>query len=130
MYNKEDLFSQAMEGNNIKFEKISGISLINTGFKISKYLSKIEILNCSKSGDYYQELTEHEYNILYKNGQEKGCRLLALDNCKRKAELIQDKMKKEVNTRKNDKFIKNLKNKRDLIMQKYSYHSNKLTKLN
>jgi|TARA_R110000803_G_C11947675_1_gene317316 hypothetical protein len=130
MYSKEDLFEQALEGNIIKFEKLSSISLINIGVKISKYASKIEILNCSKSGDYYQELTEYEYNIFYKNGWEKGCRLLALNNCKRKVELIQEKMKTEVNTRKNDKFIKNLKTKRDAIMKKYSYHANKLTKLN
>ena len=39
-------------------------------------------------------------------------------------------MKTEVNTRKNDKFIKNLKTKRDIIMKQYSYHTNKLTKLN
>ena len=71
-------------------------------------------------------------NIKYftKMDGNKGCRLLALKNCKRKVELIQEKMKTEVNTRKNDKFIKNLKTKRDAIMKKYSYHTNKLTKLN
>ena len=130
MYNKEELFNQAHKGGSIVYEKINSISLINIGVKISKYSSKIEILNCSKSGDYYQELTTKEYEMFYINGWEKGCRMLALQNCVRKAELIQEKMKTEVNTRKNDKFIKNLKNKREIIMKKYFYHTNKLNKLN
>jgi len=130
MYSKKDIFNQALNDDAIYYQRNGGISMINIGVKISKYPSKLEILNCSKNGDYYQELTENEYNIFYVNGWEKGCRLLALENCKRKVDLIKNKMKTEVNTRKNDKYIKNLKSKRDTIMKKYAYHTNKLIKLN
>jgi len=126
MYSKDDIFNQALQDQTIQYKRNGGMSMINVGVKISKYPSKLEILNCSKNGDYYQELTDNEYNIFYENGWEKGCRLLALENCKRKLNIIQDKMKTEVNTRKNDKFIKNLKNKREIIMKKYAYHTNKL----
>jgi hypothetical protein len=39
-------------------------------------------------------------------------------------------MQEEVNTRKNDKYIKNLKTKREFVMNRYSYHTKKLIKLN
>lgn len=130
MYSKKDIFNQALKDDTIYYHRNGGISMINLGVKINKFPSKLEILNCSKNGDYYQELTDEEYKIFYTNGWEKGCRLLALNNCKRKVDLIKNKMKTEVNTRKNDKFIKNLKTKRDLIMKKYAYHTNKLIKLN
>jgi|TARA_R110000823_G_C15588905_1_gene463996 hypothetical protein len=130
MFSKKDIFNQALKDETIYYHRNGGVSIINIGVKISKYPSKLEILNCSKNGDYYQELNNYEYKIFYDHGWNKGCRLLALENCKRKVELIQNKMKTEVNTRKNDKFIKNLKTKRDIIMKQYSYHTNKLTKLN
>ena len=130
MYSKKDIFNQALKDDTIYYHRNGGISMINLGVKINKFPSKLEILNCSKNGDYYQELTDEEYQIFYAHGWEKGCRLLALSNCKRKVDLIQYKMKTEVNTRKNDKFIKNLKTKRDLIIKKYTYHTNKLIKLN
>tara|TARA_R110000744_G_scaffold82563_2_gene162301 strand:+ start:47 stop:439 length:393 start_codon:yes stop_codon:yes gene_type:complete len=130
MYNRRDIFNQALQDETIYYSRNSGVSMINIGVKISKYPSKLEILNCSKNGDYYQELNNEEYKLFYENGWSKGCRLLALENCKRKVDLIQNKMKTEVNTRKNDKFIKNLKTKRDIIMKQYSCHTNKLIKLN
>ena len=127
MYSKADIYNQACKDDSAIMQTNS---VINIGVKINKYISKIEILNLSKDGDYYNELSKKEYNIFYENGWEKGCRLLALENCKRKMDLIKNKMKTEVNTRKNDKYIKNLKTKRDLIMKKYTYHTNKLIKLN
>ena len=48
-------------------------------------------------------------------------------NSIRKLKMIEQKMKEEVNSRKNDKFIKNLKTKREFVMNKYSYYTKKLT---
>ena len=53
-----------------------------------------------------------------------------INNCLRKLQLIEDKMRLEVNTRKNDKFIKNLKTKREYILLRYSYYTKKLIKYN
>jgi len=53
-----------------------------------------------------------------------------INNCLHKLQLIEDKMRLEVNTRKNDKFIKNLKTKREYILQRYSYYTKKLIKYN
>ena len=87
-------------------------------------------MNCSKNGDYFQELTENEYKLFYKNGWKVGCLLMGINNNKRKLQIIEQKMKEEVNSRKNDKFIKNLKTKREFVMNKYSFFTQKLTKLN
>ena len=43
-----------------------------------------------------------------------------LNNYNFKLKLIQEKIKQEVNTRKNDKHIQNLKNRREKILQKYT----------
>ena len=58
-----------------------------------------------------------------------GCVILAISNCVRKLKMIQQKMQEEVNSRKNDKFIKNLKTKREFVMKRYSYYTQKLIKL-
>lgn len=55
---------------------------------------------------------------------------MGINNNKRKLLLIEQKMKEEVNSRKNDKFIKNLKTKREFVMNKYSYYTQKLIKYN
>ena len=130
MYTLDQLYNQALKTDPLVFEKNLGTSVINYGFKLSKYESKTEILNCSRNGDYFQELSQNEYNIFKNNGWEKGCIIMNISNCKHKLKLIEDKMRLEVNTRKNDKFIKNLKTKREYVLQRYSYYTKKLIKYN
>jgi hypothetical protein len=43
--------------------------------------------------------------------------------------LIEDKIKTELNTRKNDKHIQNLKSRREALLQKYANLKIKLNKL-
>ena len=130
MYTLEDIYNQASKDSSMKIERNNNVSYINVGVKISKYPSKTEILNCSKNGDYFQEITSDEYNMFYNRGWYEGCIILAISNCVRKLKMIKVKMQEEVNQRKNDKFIKNLKTKREFVMNKYSYYSQKLIKLN
>jgi len=130
MYSLYEIYDQAKETDPIVIVKEYGSCIIDSGFKIQKFSSKIEILNCSKNGDYFQEITSNEYNIFYINGWRRGCILMGINNNKRKLHLIEQKMKEEVNSRKNDKFIKNLKTKREFVMNKYSYYTQKLIKNN
>jgi|TARA_R110000787_G_scaffold4016_2_gene15652 hypothetical protein len=130
MYNLTDLYNQALENSPIHIVKRNGEILIDNGFKLQKFSSKTEILNCSKNGDYFQEITIEEYKLFYKNGWKVGCLLMGINNNKRKLQIIEQKMKEEVNSRKNDKFIKNLKTKREFVMNKYSFFTQKLIKLN
>tara|TARA_R100000935_G_C2825153_1_gene161853 strand:- start:513 stop:944 length:432 start_codon:yes stop_codon:yes gene_type:complete len=130
MYSIEDIYSQALEDETLYSERDNNVSMINMGVKIQRFPSKTEILNCSKNGDYFQELTNKEYGTFFKYGWVVGCLKIAIDNCVRKLKMIQKNMQEEVNTRKNDKYIKNLKTKREFVMNKYSYHTQKLIKLN
>lgn len=130
MYNLKEIYTQASIDESMRVERNSHVSFINIGVKISKYPSKTEILNCSKNGDYFQEISLDEYKMFYTHGWYVGCIILAIANCVRKLSMIKVKMQEEVNQRKNDKFIKNLKTKREFVMNRYSYYSKKLIKLN
>lgn len=59
-------------------------------------------------------------------GWRKGSILNNLENCKRKLEMIEERVKTEINTRKNDKYIQHLKNRRESILNKYTNLKNKL----
>ena len=130
MYSLDQLYNQALEKDPLILEKELGTSLVSYGFKLQKFESKTEILNCSRNGDYFQELNDNEYKLFQEYGWEKGCIVMNINNCLHKLQLIEDKMRLEVNTRKNDKFIKNLKTKREYILQRYSYYTKKLIKYN
>ena len=130
MYSIEDIYSQALEDNNsIQELKPLGFSVINYGVKIQKFLSKTEILNCSRSGDYFQECNEEEYELFFIHGWKKGGIRLSMMNCKRKLDLIEERIKREVNTRKNDKHIQRLKTSRENLLIKYSKRKKQLKQL-
>ena len=50
-------------------------------------------------------------------------------NCKRKLDLIEGKIRTEVNTRKNDKHIQRLKTNRETLLFKYSKRKQQLKQL-
>jgi len=93
---------------------------MNSGAKIQKFPDKIEILNMVKGGDYFKECSEEEYEVFFQYGWSIGADNVMLNNYNFKLTLIQEKIKQEVNTRKNDKHIQNLKNRREKILQKYT----------
>ena len=65
MYNISDIYKQAKSDDAMKIVRHDNISYINVGVKISKFPSKTEILNCSRNGDYFQEISTDEYNMFY-----------------------------------------------------------------
>ena len=50
-------------------------------------------------------------------------------NCKRKLDLIEERIKREVNTRKNDKHIQRLKTSRENLLIKYSKRKKQLKQI-
>ena len=130
MYSIEDLYSQAIKDNEAISSLLPfGYSVINYGVKLQKFSSKIEILNCGRNGDYFQECNEEEYDLFYKYGWREGGLRLSLLNCKRKLDLIEDKIRTEVNTRKNDKHIQKLKTRREELLIKYSSKQKQLNQI-
>ena len=93
MFTLDQLYNQALENNPIVIKKRGGVSVINNGFKIQKFFSKTEILNCSRCGDYFQELNNNEYQLFLQYGWAKACIVMSIKNCLHKLKLIEDKMR-------------------------------------
>tara|TARA_R110000803_G_scaffold185755_2_gene248124 strand:- start:8364 stop:8753 length:390 start_codon:yes stop_codon:yes gene_type:complete len=123
----DQIFSEAMSDKvSVTMSMPKGVCAIRIGFKIQKFSDRVEILNMSKGGAYYKECDEEEYKLFTDNGWKKGCVLGAISNCLYKLNLIEEKIKEEVNTRKNDKHIKKLKGARVVTLLKYANHKLKL----
>ena len=130
-YTLKDIVNQSVEDTTAVSSILpKGLSVMGGGVKLQAFSSKIEILNCSKGGHYYQEIEEDEYDYFLENGWKKGKIQIAINNCKHKLELIERRMKVEMNTRKNDKHIQNLKTRRENLLKKYADHNVKLNQIN
>ena len=129
-YTLKDIVNQAQKDSTAVISTLpKGLSVMGNGVKLQSFASKIEILNCSKGGHYYQEIEEDEYEYFLENGGKKGKIQVAINNCKHKLELIERRMKVEMNTRKNDKHIQNLKTRRANLIKKYADHNVKLNQI-
>ena len=127
MYSVEEIFDQAME-DRYAYHTMDN-SIINYGVKIQQFPSKTEILNCSRNGDYFQVCNKDEYELFFIHGWIKGGLRLSMMNYKRKLDMIEDRIRDEVNTRKNDKHIQKLKTSRENLLIKYSSRKQQLNKL-
>jgi len=131
VYSLEEIWLQAIgDASAVRQRVPKGELIIGSGVRIQRFGDRIEMLNMNKGGDYYKVLDEDEYNIFYHDGWKRGSVNLSISNCLFKLGLIEDKIKTEVNTRKNDKHIQNLKNRRENILNKYTKLKQKLNQLN
>ena len=131
MYSLEEIWTQAIgDASAVRQRVPKGELIIGSGVRIQRFGDRIEMLNMNKGGDYYKILDEDEYNIFYHCGWKRGSVNLSISNCLFKLGLIEDKIKTEVNTRKNDKHIQNLKSRREIILNKYTKLKQKLNQLN
>tara|TARA_R100001530_G_scaffold60360_3_gene43647 strand:+ start:9189 stop:9611 length:423 start_codon:yes stop_codon:yes gene_type:complete len=130
VYSLEEIYTEASEdADAIHTALPTGVSVINYGVKLQKFSTQIELLNCGRGGDYFRELTSKEYKFFFKYGWREGGIRLSMGNCKRKLGMIEERMREEINTRKNDKHIQKLKVQRENIVKKYAGYNNKLTKI-
>ena len=124
------IFDEALKDRKAIETKTSKVhSVIANGIKIQKFADRIEILNMGKGGDYFKECSAEEYDFFYEDGWLIGCYRVKLNNCIHKLKIIEKKIKTEVNTRKNDKHIQNLKSRRESILKKYTINKNKLNQI-
>lgn len=121
MYTLKEILQQAVsQRERVLNKQPTGFNIIKMGVKIQKFNERIEIMNTAKGGSYYSECTALEYSYFEKYGWHVGCVKLGISNCLHKLQLIENKIKNEVNTRKNDKHIQNLKNRREQALHKYA----------
>jgi|TARA_R110000796_G_scaffold26700_4_gene73842 hypothetical protein len=127
MYSKEEVYLQSLNDNNASISLTEGVNtVINYGVKIQRFSSGIEFLNCGRGGDYFQECNEEEYDLFYQYGWREGAIRLSMMNCKRKLDIVERKIRSEINTRKNDKHIQRLKSSRENLLVKYSRRNKQL----
>ena len=130
MFKRSDIMKQALEDpKSIKNILPKGVSVIGRGVKIQEFEDGIQILNMGKGGDYFKECSNEEYDFFYRDGWRKGCTQVRMSNCLHKLSIIESRIKTELNTRKNDKHIQNLKNRRESLLNKYTNLKSELNKL-
>ena len=130
MYTLQEVFAQAMASSNIDITEVpNGYSVIHQGMKIQMFTDRIEILDMNRGGDYYKVIEDQHYEVFYEYGWEVACLHMVIINCLHKLELVEQKIKSEVNTRKNDRHIHKLKNKRESLMTKSTSDRKKLNSL-
>ena len=131
MHSLEDLYSQAiLDRSTYRSTTKNKDTFIKYGVMLRKFPNKIELVNCHKGGDYFSPFTEDEVQMFKDNGWKKGVLLFLIKTYKRKLNMIEVRIQQEINGRKNDKYIKGLKVKREGILNKYSIRQKQLTKLN
>lgn len=126
----ERIFQEALEDRTSTIiSKKKCQTILNKGIRIQKFGDRIEIFNVARGGDYGIECTLEEYDYFYDDGWILGVIQVAMKNYLYKLDVIAKNIQTEVNTRKNDKHIQNLKNSRDKILVKYTNKKKKFNQL-
>lgn len=129
-YSLREIMHQALEDRrSIKTILSKGVTIIGRGVKLQQFEKKITILNMGKGGDYFKECDADEYYHFHLHGWKIGSIMISVDNCLYKLSVIESRIKTELNTRKNDKHIQNLKNRRENLLIKYTKLKNQLNQI-
>jgi|TARA_R100000278_G_scaffold122691_1_gene109549 hypothetical protein len=119
MYKLNDIFNQANTDEvSINIDGAEYEARLRQGIKITREGNDVQIFNTT-IGVFYKEITTEQYQTFLEYGWVIGVYRLALVNYKRKLNVIEERMRSEVNTRKNDKRIKSLKKARTTILKDY-----------
>jgi len=89
----------------------------------------VEILNTSKGGDYYKEISKDEYELFIKKGWRYGVYVLYLSNCRLKLNSIEIRINEHI--QENIKTtLEMLQTRRKVILNNYAKVKNKLNQIN
>ena len=121
---KDDSYTASLDGDGMEANILYGIRIEKI-----KHNGEINIHNTTKGGDFYSIIPKDELDIFYEKGWRNGVLILALSNYRNKLEIIEGKIRDEVNSRKNAKHIQNLKANRERIMQRFAKVSQKLNQI-
>jgi len=124
-----NVFEEALSYcNTANLDGIDYKARLSYGIKIVKYDEddSIVIYNTSKGGDYYEELTEEQYDVFFKEGWKVGVLKMALERYTNKLTLIENKIKEEINGRNNANYLNFLKETRTQTLNNYYNVTQKL----
>jgi hypothetical protein len=128
-YTLNDVFNQSIADEfsaNLNAEYYEARILY--GIRIEKNLKtkKVIIHNTTIGGDFYKEITSEQYEVFSKKGWRLAVFVLCLSNYRRKLDMVEHNIKREVNSRKNAKHIQNLKSARERIMCSFTKVTKKI----
>ena len=129
MYRLKDVYMQANTDEvSIKIDGMGYDARLRQGIKITKEGQDVRIFNTTK-GVFYEEISDKQYALFRECGWVIGVYKVALTNYKRKLNVIESRIKSEVNTRKNDRRVKALKKARVRILKDYTRITKQINKL-
>jgi hypothetical protein len=118
---QEDSYTASLDGDGMEANILYGIRIEKI-----KHTGEINIHNTTKGGDFYSLVPKEELEDFFERGWRYGVFNLALSNYRSKLDIIESKIRDEVNSRKNAKHIQSLKANRERIMQRFAKVSQKL----
>ena len=132
MYSLEQVFNEALldrksallNGKLYQARLLRGIKIVRDNETL-----EVEIFNTTMGGDFYKEVNAEQYKLFRENGWKIGVYVISLTNYRRKLVKIEQRIKDELNSRKNAKSIKMSKSRRLAILKNFSEVSNKLKEL-
>jgi|TARA_R110000782_G_scaffold262191_2_gene354152 hypothetical protein len=119
----QDIFEEAItfsKACNLSNERKNEESYLYKGIKIMKKDNFITIFNTSKIQFDYKEIPDEDYLKFYELGFVKGVHAIVKESYMYKIEVLNKKIKTEINSRNNKKHYESLKVKRDNLINKYS----------
>ena len=126
-----DEHTGVLDNKGIEARILLGIKIIR-----DRESGEIEILNTSKGGDYYQEISTKEYDVFKQKNWRHGVYVVYLSNCRLKLNFIEASINKhiketakKVNTSNGRVKIETLQARRLVILTKYTEITNKLNQL-
>jgi hypothetical protein len=133
MRSLEDIFKEALNDSYsaildtpyVEARLVFGVKIVR-----DRESGLIEILNTTRGGDYYKEITQKEYQEFYVNGWRYGVYDVSLSNYRRKLDMIDYNVNEAILNLASKKEIEGFHIRRKNIMNRYAKISNKLNLLN
>lgn len=123
MFSLLEVFNQAEDDHHSKLLKRKGVrSFMCYGFRVDKEIEseKIKIIDMTRGGDFYREVSQHEYNTFQTLGWKKAIYVLYLSNCRTKLSRLEDRIKDAMVNNESVKLIRKLKASREHILQNFN----------
>ena len=129
MYSLSEVFEQSiLDRESAQLDSKLYQARLLRGIKIVRdnETLEVEIFNTTMGGDFYKEVNAEQYKLFKENGWKIGVYVISLTNYRRKLVKIEQRIKDELNSRKNAKSIKTAKQRRLTILKNFREVSNKL----
>lgn len=123
MFSLLEVFNQAKYDHHSKLLKSkSEWSFMCHGFRIGKEIEsdKIRIIDMTKGGDFYREVTKHEYHTFQTLGWKTAIYVLYLSNCRTKLSRLESRIKDALVNNESVKLIRKLKESRETILKNFN----------